>query len=450
MAAPGRTASHNIALATPTSSYVFRVVEHSPNSRQRNQRLARSVHHEDKRFHPAIPQIVFYQSGVGTENNFYSEYIEGTTGGSLADKVEEAYAFVAHNYDPGDEIFLFGFSRGAYTARMVAMFIGEIGLLDRKDMDNFAKIFINFQNLGKCKNPIEKRDLKERLAPWRDPESNGKRRADIDGDKFTVKFLGVWDTVGALGLPEEIPFGKRVYNLFGFPDRQLGEHVQYARQALALDEMRLDFLQVWFAGSHTDIGGGYKKHDLSDLSLIWMASEVGHHLGLDVEYLTRLVTPVAPWGTQQPHDSATGIFFFASTVQRDLPVMSNNPETQEFIHPSVLHQTKLNEKLSTLLKEQPDLICALGPLEEEMQKNWPYDKTSEGAREYAARLKARPTAVAKTTSWMRTFIRRSISVSQSSSSVDMAPDVDTIVVTERRKDARLSIPRSRSQKRMIG
>ncbi|CAA7265843.1 unnamed protein product [Cyclocybe aegerita] len=386
----------------------------------------------------------------------------------IADKVEEAYAFIAHNYDPGDEIFLFGFSRGAYTARMVAMFVGEIGLLDRKDMDNFAKIFINFQNLGKCKDPIEKRDLEERLAPWRDPESDGKRRADIDGDKFTVKFLGVWDTVGALGLPEEIPFGRRVYNLFGFPDRQLGEHVQYARQALALDEMRLDFTcnkfiqseagrqkgqilkQVWFAGSHTDIGGGYKNHDLSDLSLIWMASEVGHHLGLDVEYLARLATPVAPWGTQQPHDSATGIFFFASTVQRDLPVRPNNPETQEFIHPSVLRQAKLNEKLSTLLKEQPDLICTLGPLEEEMQKNWPYDETSSGAREYTVRLKARPTAVAKTTSWMRTFIRRSISISQSSSPVDMAPDVDTVVVAERRKDARLSIPRSRSQKRVIG
>lgn len=74
-------------------------------------RLARTIMNEDTRFDPPIQQIVFYQSGIGTERNLYDEYVDATTGGTLADKVEEAYAFIALNYFPGDEIFLFGFSR---------------------------------------------------------------------------------------------------------------------------------------------------------------------------------------------------------------------------------------------------------------------------------------------------------------------------------------------------
>lgn len=103
------------------------------------------------------------------------------------------------------------------------------------------------------------------LASWRDHHSKGKRRADVDGDKFTVKYVhytqfiifqnpesfpflfcrcvGVWDTVGALGLPQEfLTLSKRTVRLFGFPDRMVGEHVEHAFQALALNEMRADFV----------------------------------------------------------------------------------------------------------------------------------------------------------------------------------------------------------------
>lgn len=205
-------------------------------------RLARTINHADERLSPAIPQIVFYQSGIGSEKNFYSEYIEGTTGSSLADKVEDAYAFIAHNYNPGDEIFLFGFSRGAYTARMVAMFIGEIGVLDRKDMDHFAGIFIAYQKLGKSKKPEEKERLKEQLAPWSSTQSPGKMRVGCNQGSFTVRCVGVFDTVGSLGLPEELTLrAPKLTNLFGFPDRILGEHVERAYHAMALNETRSDF-----------------------------------------------------------------------------------------------------------------------------------------------------------------------------------------------------------------
>ncbi|KAF8168146.1 hypothetical protein B0H34DRAFT_684398 [Crassisporium funariophilum] len=377
-------------------------------------RLARTINHVDERFQPSIPQIVFYQSGIGTEKNFYSEYVEGTTGGSLADKVEEAYAFIAHNYNPGDEIFLFGFSRGAYTARMVATFIGEIGVLDRRDMDHFGSIFINYQNLGNCENAEEENMLKEKLAPWCKADAAGRKRADCDNDKFTVKCLGVWDTVGSLGLPEEIPLlrPKKAYKLFGFHDRLLGGHIERAYQALALNETRNDFTcnkfqqsesgrrrkqvlkQTWFTGCHTDVGGGYKNHDLADISLIWMAAHIGDALSLDLEYMSNLFEPVAPWGTQKPHDSATGIFILANTGQRPLPTMPNDPITHESIHPSVLQQQSLYPALSELLKKHPKIVCNLSPMEEEMKMKWRYDPESEAAKAYALKLKTQSETIA--------------------------------------------------------
>ncbi|KAF5384893.1 hypothetical protein D9615_001489 [Tricholomella constricta] len=215
-------------------------------------RLARTINHEDERFKPVIPQIVFYQSGIGSDKNFYSKYIEGTTGGSLGDKVEEAYAFIAHNYHPGDEVkyFFLAFHEysdqfspyGAYTARMVAMFIGRIGVLDRKDMDHFAGIFLTYQKLGKCKDPAEAEILRRRLSPWNQHDSPGKVRADSDKTTFSVKCLGVFDTVGSFGLPEELAYcSKDVRTLFGFPDKTLGAHIERAYQALALNETRADF-----------------------------------------------------------------------------------------------------------------------------------------------------------------------------------------------------------------
>ncbi|KAJ7103571.1 hypothetical protein B0H15DRAFT_221043 [Mycena belliarum] len=333
-------------------------------------RLARTINHEDSRFQPALPQIVFYQSGIGSDKSLYSEYIVGTTGATLADKVEECYGFISSNYYPGDEIFLFGFSRGAYTARMVAMFIGEIGVLDRTDMDHFAGIFLAYQKLGKSKDEQEIRRLKEELAPWTGPESPGKRRADSDNDSFSIKFVGVYETVGSLGLPEEITLrSPSIRDIFGFPNTILGSHIQYAYQALALNEPRADFncckfeqsaaglskgqvlRQCWFTGCHSDVGGGYKEHDLADLTLFWMAANVQEHLSLDYTYLGSLPHPSAQWGTQPPHNPATRIFALAHQIQRTLP-------------------SSLYPNLATDLSEHPELVAPLLPLEDALRRHW--------------------------------------------------------------------------------
>ncbi|KAL0071877.1 hypothetical protein AAF712_000799 [Marasmius tenuissimus] len=256
------------------------------------------MNQEDVRTSPPTPQIVFYQSGIGTEKNFYSEYVDGTTGGTLADKVEEAYAFIAHNYFPGDEIYLFGFSRGAYTVRMVAMLIGEIGVLDRKSMDHFGKLYVAYQLLGKADDEKERAEAQAEIERYKDKISDSLHRSLIDEQPFSVKCLGVFDTVGSLGLPEELTIGpNRVKTLFGFPDRILGEHIERAYQALALNEPRKNFdcsrmeqtdkgrsknqilSQCWFTGSHSDIGGGYYNHDLADITLTWMMATSAKPLG---------------------------------------------------------------------------------------------------------------------------------------------------------------------------
>lgn len=410
-------------------------------------RLARAINHVDARFSPPMPQIVFYQSGVGTESNAYAAILDGATGATLGDKVQEAYAFIAHNYEPGDEIFLFGFSRGAYTARMIAEVIGHIGVLDRTEMDHFAEIYIDFQKRGKADNQAEREALDKTLAPWTGHNSPGKKRADYDDDSFSIKCVGVFDTVGSLGLPEELTLkSKKFKTLFGFPDSNLGVHVERAYQALALNETRADFncnkfhqkeegrkkhqvlKQCWFAGSHSDIGGGFEEHDLSGLTLYWMAAQVGDILSLDIKYLTSIIHPNAPWGKQEPHDSVKGVFVLADKIQRQFP-KSFNPVTQETFHPSVLKQDKIRHTLKDALDEYPELLADLMPLEQELKVNWPFVSDASGGS--VPNMRGNKTAQVKATRHKSLMIRTRDVITRRSLSesghVEPAPTISTML-----------------------
>ncbi|TDL28633.1 hypothetical protein BD410DRAFT_711420 [Rickenella mellea] len=347
-------------------------------------RIARAIDHCDDRNNMCIPQIVFYQSGIGSENNFYARYVE-------ADKVQEAYAFIAQNYQEGDEIFLFGFSRGAYTARMVAMFIGEIGVLNKTDMDSFGEIFVAYQKRGKATDPKEIAQLNAILAPWNSHTSPGKARADsIDGN-FTIRCIGVFDTVGSLGLPEElVKHSPTMKTIFGFPDRLLGEHIERAYHALAIDETRADFdcckfeqteggrqkgqilSQCWFTGFHADIGGGWDDHDLADLTLTWMLSNVSDILSFNYDYLRSVPSPVALWGQQPPHNPITGIYKFSTQIHRQLPTTTNEI-THETIHSSVVNQQAPSPNLEKSINGHPNLLVGLHSLEELIKSSWKVD-----------------------------------------------------------------------------
>lgn len=353
-------------------------------------KLSRALNHVDVRGEVPVPQIVFYQNGIGSSPNFYSEYVQGATGSSLGEKIQEAYAFVAQNYSPGDEIFLFGFSRGAYTARMVAMLIGVIGMLDKTNMDHFGEIFVTCQKLGRTTDAAEIARLKAQLESWNSPASDGKGRTKL-ASNTSIKCVGVFDTVGSVGLPEEITHkSPSTTSIFGFPNTRLGDHIERAYQALAINETRVDFdctkfeqtesgrrkgqilKQCWFAGSHSDIGGGWHEHDLSDLTLTWMIANVEDMLSVDFKYVASLPDPVAPWGKQRPHDPCTGIFAFAKEHTRQLPSKTDEV-THETVHPSVLNQVHLVPQLVKNIQDNPSLVCGLLPLEERMKRDWAYD-----------------------------------------------------------------------------
>ncbi|PIL31891.1 hypothetical protein GSI_06595 [Ganoderma sinense ZZ0214-1] len=350
-------------------------------------RLARAINHVDERCNPPIHQVVFYQSGIGTEN-LYDRIVDGVTGANLASKVEDAYGFIAQNYHPGDEIFLFGFSRGAYTARMVAMFIGAIGVLDRAEMDHFADIFLTYQKRGKASDPKEIQQLDQKLAPWTGSNGHGKRRAAIGSSGFSVKVIGVFDTVGSVGLPEELTLrSSKIRNIFGFPDHVLGSHVERAYHAMAINETRKDFdvakfeqtpegrskgqvlKQCWFTGSHGDVGGGYEEHDLLELTFNWMIANVQDALSLDFEYILSLPRPDKPWGTQPPHNPLVGIYSVVESIQRILPTETNDV-THEVIHSSVLDQAKVVPELKAILDAHPNIVAPLEPWEAIAKTQW--------------------------------------------------------------------------------
>ncbi|OAX32080.1 hypothetical protein K503DRAFT_21062, partial [Rhizopogon vinicolor AM-OR11-026] len=242
----------------------------------------------------------------------------------------------------------------------------------------------SYQKLGKETDPIKIEELKASLSKWTSHDSRGKRRADPDDDSFSIKCVGVFDTVGSVGLPEELTHkSSSTKSTFGFPNNELGEHIEHAYHALAIDETRSDFncckfeqtdggrrkgqilKQCWFSGSHSDIGGGSEEHDLSDLTLWWMVANIGDMLSIDVAYITSLLNPVAPWGMQPPHNSRIGIFALSEANARELPTVTDNM-TYETIHPSVLRQKQP-------IACDPALLCELLPLEEELQKNWPVE-----------------------------------------------------------------------------
>lgn len=216
------------------------------------------------------PQLVLYDQGVGN-GNVVDKFAGGAFGNGLEAHVKLGFLFLSQNYEPGDEIYLFGFSRGAFTARSLGGFIGACrGLLQRDKLHKLEAAWDNYRTPPAERNTFTLRNeiLDNTIAGVR------------------IKVLGVWDTVGSLGIPTDA-FNSYNRHKYAFHDTTLSSIVDHAFQALAIDEMRGPFAatlwerrpkpiagqiveQVWFAGVHSDIGGGYRNSELSDLSLRWM------------------------------------------------------------------------------------------------------------------------------------------------------------------------------------
>ncbi|MDZ7608226.1 MAG: DUF2235 domain-containing protein [Cyclobacteriaceae bacterium] len=218
-----------------------------------------------------IPQQVFYDWGIGS---YHNQVIGGATGRGIHKNIMDNYRYIVQNYSPGDDLYFFGFSRGAYTVRCLSGLIYNCGILKRPDEPLIQKAFDHYKRSGAAYAPGGEESIKFRAA-----HSHESR---------DVKFIGVWDTVGALGIP--LSFLGMFEDKDEFYDTKIGRNVLIARHALAIDEHRADFeatiwnkkdnldiKQVWFAGAHSDIGGSYKPDangsSLSDNALGWMIRE---------------------------------------------------------------------------------------------------------------------------------------------------------------------------------
>ena len=254
---------------------------------------------------PVTKQVAFYDDGVGTANAF-AKVVGGAFGWGFSRNVKKMYRELVNVYEAGDSIYLFGFSRGAYTARALGGFIQYCGVLDtnyystrpREELtnkiiecwDDFTKVAFKYakakERRGKIPTEAEKAQYQRESIRRR----TGNHAVDPE-EKLKIPFIGVWDTVGAIGTPFD---GLRElisrFHPIWFADNTLGPEVSHACHALALDEERRTFhpelwneqhgrdtriKQVWFAGVHSNVGGGYPKQGMSLVTLDWMMSEAG-------------------------------------------------------------------------------------------------------------------------------------------------------------------------------
>jgi uncharacterized protein (DUF2235 family) len=265
-----------------------------------------------------IDQITYYNSGVGSGGRM-DRFLGGAFGAGLKANVKRGIAFLALNYNEGDEIYLFGFSRGGYTARAVAGVLGSAGI--PLDISETEEHWILYQEVAKLK---DQRGRYSKSSSKRAPydtqikalETKLNKVTRYKGSELPIRCVGVWDTVGAYGIPSGFANGifPRIFTYWtrGFRDTRIGERVQLGLHAVAIDEMRRPFVptfwtvrggrdqpkvqdveQVWFPGVHSNIGGGYDNTGLSDVALAWMIARVQEKTGLrfNDEEIMRTVWP---------------------------------------------------------------------------------------------------------------------------------------------------------------
>jgi Uncharacterized alpha/beta hydrolase domain (DUF2235) len=255
-------------------------------------------------------QVVYYNAGVGSGGPI-DRFVGGVFGAGLRNNVKRGLAFLSLNWDPeeqpdnpvADEIYIFGFSRGAYSARALAGVIGAIGGIPRQaSFDQLEKIWDHYRKT-KEERAQDDAEIKKLIYPM-PPDK-----------KLIIKCVGVWDTVGSYGVPAGLGLGAlaRKFTSWtrGFHDNEIGDYIEYGLHAMAIDEERRAFPatswvtskpedrpgveQVWFAGAHSNVGGGYKESGLSDLALLWMIARVAEltKLEFDNDYIQEHFWPCA-------------------------------------------------------------------------------------------------------------------------------------------------------------
>jgi uncharacterized protein (DUF2235 family) len=260
-----------------------------------------------------IDQVVFYHDGVGT-NGGLDKFTGGAFGQGIEANIRDLYRFLVFNYEPGDELYFFGFSRGAFTVRTLTGFLHKVGLVQKDDDYYVPDIYACYQN-----------NVQPGSAEWDKAFRNVK-----DGRPCPpIRMIGVWDTVGALGLPGLLG---QVFNhgKYKYHDVSLHPQVENAFHALAIDEHRKPFApdiwtrpagwagqleQAWFAGVHSDVGGGLTPDGLANEALHWL---VGKAETLGVEFNAAYLSFFKPVSTGKMHESMSLMYRLMGPFVRPL------------------------------------------------------------------------------------------------------------------------------------
>lgn len=252
-------------------------------------------------------QISTYVSGIASTEGERLSFLKGAVGYGVGSNIRKAYAMLAEAYAAGDEIYLFGFSRGAFEARSLASLIDLVGLPKPSGFSD-----------------ADAWDVYTCTERKRDPQRLSALRAAAHYP-VRIRCLGVWDTVGNIGNPffSSTPLSRRA----SFHDLSLHDTVDVALHALSIDEQRGTFKptlwtrpaeqtppagqlveQAWFSGTHADVGGGWRETGLSDIALIWMARRASEATGLAIDW-QQLAASTRPDPLGPQHDSLAGKIF---------------------------------------------------------------------------------------------------------------------------------------------
>lgn len=298
-------------------------------------------------------QLPYYHPGVGTGRTLLNKALGGGTGEGLDHNIKSAYRWLGSHYAKDDQIFLFGFSRGAYTVRSLSGLISKQGLLDLSaNMDpsdvwkRVDEVFAAYRMRNEFTNPNG--------YPFHNARAGQSAKGQSAKETTPIFFIGVWDTVGALGLPEDLALLGLLDNPnnYRFHDTALSPIVANARHAIALDERRASFAptlwsapgtattlkQIWFPGVHCDVGGGYVETGLSDGALGWMIDEA-ETCGL--KFRPKVKDQLDPNALGVVHDSCTGLFKALKTKPRSAPSMSSGA--------AILHQSTIDRNKNVSL-----------------------------------------------------------------------------------------------------
>ncbi len=310
-------------------------------------------------------QMVFYDNGVGTNTNKYLRLLGGAFGFGFGKNVRDLYKFIARNYEKGDRIYFFGFSRGASTVRACNGMINKCGLVKGKALRNYELDVLVAEVFKAYKNHKDH------------PAMTGKLRgSELSHGAVKIKFLGVWDTVVALGFPKRTdvtgPITFILNILFGllegffnfilphnFYHYKLTDNVEYACQALSIDDERTAFWphvwkeknikgacnrtvenveQVWFAGMHSNVGGGYERAGMAGVPLRWILNRAEKHgLTFGVEKLQEIYSTAHIHGRM--YNSRDGVAFLYRYHPREIEKLCKDRLlTDVKIHCSVMER----------------------------------------------------------------------------------------------------------------